>query len=532
MADRVALPGSFRPRKPDAERVSDLRPDARLVVTVALTGEPLPEPEPGRTLSREVFERDHGADPQTIERVKLVLEALGLKVQESSALTRSLRVSGTVAQMEQAFAPGLGTYRSDQQGEFRGREGELQIPVELEGLIAGVFGFDQRQVAHRRSGVSAALGEPMTPAQLSSHYNFPAASGAGQTVAIAEFGGGYFVDDLSAFCAKYATAVPTVTPISVNGAPILTLAQIQQLPTQQRQEQLDDSVEVNMDVQILAGLAPGAQLLVYFSTFDEQGWIELLNQVIDGEPAGAVALSVSWGLAEDDANWSSGAVQAIDQRLQAAAMIGITVCAAAGDDGSADQESDGRAHVDFPGSSPHVLAVGGTMLSGATDVVWWQSPGERTQSGGGATGGGVSTIFPRPTWQTSQVPSINPDPIDGRVVPDIAALAGPPFYDLIFMGKDSPNGGTSAATPTWAALIALIASAPGAWKPSFLSPLLYGSSGAGESVGAAGCVDVTSGDNTSSTLGKGYAAGPGFDAVSGWGVPDGKALLAALSSSA
>ena len=210
-------------------------------------------------------------------------------------------------------------------------------------------------------------------------------------------------------------------------------------------------------------------------------------------------------------------------------MLGITVCIASGDDGSADQESDGRAHIDFPASSPHSLAVGGTMLAGATDVAWWQSPGERS-GGGGATGGGVSVIFPRPQWQDVRVASINLGSIDGRVIPDIAALAGPPFYDLIFMGKDQPNGGTSAATPLWAALIALLAgSAQAPWKPRFLAPLLYGPGNGGMTVGAAGCTDVTSGDNTSSTLGKGYSAGPGFDAVSGWGVPDGAALLRTLS---
>jgi kumamolisin len=222
--------------------------------------------------------------------------------------------------------------------------------------------------------------------------------------------------------------------------------------------------------------------------------------VIQGTPANATTLSVSWGLAEDDPDWSTGAVQAIDQQLQAAAAIGITVCAAAGDDGSADQETDGRAHVDFPGSSPHVLAVGGTMLNGATDVVWWQAPGERTNNGGGATGGGVSAIFPRPSWQDVKIASINPGSIAGRVVPDVAALAGPPFYDLIFMGQDSPNGGTSAATPTWAALLVLMASAQQhPWKPSFLPPLLYQDGAGGKPIGAIGCTDVTSGNNISST---------------------------------
>jgi kumamolisin len=169
------------------------------------------------------------------------------------------------------------------------------------------------------------------------------------------------------------------------------------------------------------------------------------------------------------------------------------------------------------------------MLDGNTDVVWWQAPGERTSNGGGATGGGVSAVFPRPSWQDVNITSINPGSIEGRVVPDVAALAGPPFYDLIFMAQDAPNGGTSAATPTWATLLALMAGAQqNQWTPAFLPPLLYQDGSGVKPVGAIGCTDVISGNNISSTLGKGYSAGPGFDAVSGWGVPDGVALLSAL----
>ena len=532
MPDHVPLPGSDRPAQAGAERLRDADPEERVAVTLTLAGRPLPEPGTGEPLTRDQFEREYGTDPGTIATVTRVLEQFGLVVEESSPLTRSLRVSGTVAQLEQAFRSGLGIYQHPQQGAIRAREGQLQIPAELEGLVTGVFGLDQRRVARRRSALpqaQAAASQPLTPAQLAAHYRFPSGDGSGQRVAIAEFGGGYFADDLNSFCAKHGTARPQVTTVGVNGAPVLTLAEIQRFPQQQRQQQLDDSVEVNMDVQIVAGLAPGAEQIVYFSTFDEQGWVDLINEVVAGRPAPAVALSVSWGLAEDDPNWSQGALQAIDQRLQAAALLGITVCVASGDDGSGDQESDGRAHVDFPASSPHVLAVGGTMLAGDTDVVWWQSPGERS-GGGGATGGGVSVTFQRPAWQDVQVPSINSGSIDGRVIPDVAALAGPPFYEVIFMGQDQANGGTSAATPLWAALIARLAAAPSTpWKPQFLAPLLYGAGAGARTVGASGCTDVTSGDNTSSSLGTGYSAGPGFDAVSGWGVPDGAALLSALS---
>ena len=131
---------------------------------------------------------------------------------------------------------------------------------------------------------------------------------------------------------------------------------------------------------------------------------------------------------------------------------------ASGDDGSGDQIDDGNGHVDFPACSPFALGVGGTMLtkSGATvkEVVWWDSPGRRTNNGGGASGGGVSTKFARPAWQTVKVTSINRGSIDGRVVPDVSALAGEPLYSLTFAGKAQPNGGTSASAPLWAALLA------------------------------------------------------------------------------
>jgi kumamolisin len=282
-----------------------------------------------------------------------------------------------------------------------------------------------------------------------------------------------------------------------------------------------------MDVQIIAGLCPKATIIVYFATFDQKGWIDLLNQVIADSAAIPVALSISWGLAEDSPDWSEGALNAINDSLTAAAMLGITTCVASGDDGSGDQMTDGQAHIDFPSSSPFVLSVGGTMLTSAAETAWWQSPGRRTRKGGGATGGGVSVVFNRPAWQNVNVTSINQGSIDGRIIPDVTALAGPPFYDLIFLNKDQPNGGTSASTPLWAALIARInASLPQEKQQRFLTPLLYQSTPQGQPLGASGCCDITTGQNASHpSPNMGYEAGPGYDAVSGWGVPNGKDLL-------
>jgi kumamolisin len=391
-------------------------------------------------------------------------------------------------------------------------------------------------MARRKTGAALAANPatplaPVTPSDLEQRYNFPPGDGAGQHIIIAEFGGGYFADDTTAYCNKFQRPAPNVQAVAID-APAYTLQQVLALPPQDRREALGDSIEVMMDVEIVAGLCPQASISVYFSTFDQRGWVDLLNKVIAARP---VALSVSWGLAEDDPGWSANAIAAIDDRLNAARLLGITTCVSSGDDGSGDQVNDGHAHIDFPSSSPNALGVGGTMLkqSGASvhEVTWWEAPGQRA-GGGGATGGGVSTVFPRPGWQTVKVKSLNSGSIDGRIAPDVAALAGEPLYDLVFVGKPQPNGGTSASAPLWAALIARInAKLPVGKQQRFLTPLLYQTGISGKPVGQDSSRDITSGNNTSSPdPGKGYKAGSGFDAVTGWGVPDGMKLLNSLAA--
>ncbi len=526
----VVLEGGKRSPVADAKRVREPPRSAPITVTLTLRGRPLPDQGPA--LSREEFQRDYAASDRDIATVKQTMKRFGLRVEQESALSRSVIVSGTVGQIEEAFRPGLGIYRSAEQGEFRGREGEVHIPVDLDGLVTGVFGLDQRRVARRSNtggqGGSDALGaglRPFGPAELESHYNFPRADCVDETIAIAEFGGGFFEDDLAAFCARHRRRAPRLTVAPLNLQP-LTRAAISALPEAQQETALGESREVTMDVEIVAGLCPDAHIVVYFATFDQKGWVDLLNAVIGAHPAAAVVLSISWGLAEDGPGWSEAARVAINERLQAASVLGITVCAASGDDGASDQVHDGRAHVHFPASSPFVLAVGGTMLDGEEEVVWWEAPGEGTAGGrGGSSGGGVSAEFPRPAWQTVAVASLNQDSLAGRIVPDVAALAGPPLYDLVVDGKPTPTGGTSAAAPLWAALVARITALrrPRA-SPAFVAPLLYQPGPSGSRIAFR---DITRGCNQTPHV-RGYTATSGYDAVSGWGVPDGEALLGRL----
>ena len=526
----VVLSGSDRPRKQDAERVRDADPSSPVEVTVTVRGPDLPPVTPGKSMSREQLERSYSAKPADMDKVAAELGQYGLEVLEIAAATRSLRVRGTAGQMDAAFRANLGIYSHDGY-EYRGREGSLEIPADLDGIVTGVFGLDQRRVARRVPGIppiheaAEAVAEgALSPADLEERYRFPEGEAEGQTVAIAEFGGAYFPNDLAMFCRQQGRAEPTVRQVGL-GVPVLTEEQVMALPPSQREQVLGEAGEVNMDVQIIAGLCPAAQIIVYFATWDQKGWVDLLNEVIKGVPAGPVAVSVSWGLSEDSSDFSPAARRIIDHRLQAAALLGITVCVSSGDDGSGDQVDDGQAHVNFPACSPNVLAVGGTQLDGDSEVVWWQAPGRR-RDGGGSTGGGISQLFPQPSWQTVEVRSPDGSGRTGRIIPDIAALAGPPFYQLILLGRPAPNGGTSAAAPLWAALIARSAAVLNPPRaPVFLAPLLYGAGPDGHPLGTSVCRDITSGDNTSTPPGWGFSAGPGFDAVSGWGVPDGPPLV-------
>ncbi|HEY1715473.1 MAG TPA: S53 family peptidase [Solirubrobacteraceae bacterium] len=526
----VVLSGSDRARKQNAERIGDVDPASAVEVTVTVRGPELPQVTPGKSMSREELERRYSARPADMDAVASELAQYGLEVLDSAPSTRSLRVRGTAAQMDAAFRANLGIYRHDGD-EFRGREGTLEVPAGLADVVTGVFGLDQRRVARRVPGIpphegsaQALADDALSPADLEERYRFPEGEGDGQTVAIAEFGGAYFPSDLQTFCTQQGRPEPSVKQIGL-GVAVLTEQEVMALPADRREQVLEEAGEVNMDVQIVAGLCPGADIVVYFATWDQKGWVDLLNEVVKGVPAGSVSVSVSWGLSEDSSDFSPAARRVIDHRLQAAALLGITVCVSAGDDGSGDQVNDGQAHVNFPACSPHVLAVGGTQLEGDQEVVWWQSPGRRSQ-GGGSTGGGISRLFPQPSWQTVEVRPPEGSTATGRIIPDIAALAGPPFYQLILLGRAAPNGGTSAAAPVWAALVARSAAAASPQRPPvFLAPMLYGAGPDGHPLGMSVCRDITSGSNTSTPPGWGFAAGPGFDAVTGWGVPDGPPLV-------
>ena len=533
----VPVDGSIRRPLPGAVATGPANTHAVIEVSLKLKRKSPPPPLTGRPdviLTRQQLADQYGADPRDIEKVSQAFTALGLTIVHASAATRTVRLRGSVGDMERAFQVKLFNY-SHVNGNYRGRVGPVNIPAELRDIVQGVFGLDNRQVARRRrqpprdpktlhahqASIPAAW---YLPDDLAAHYKFPPGDGAGQTVGLLEFGGGYFESDLKAFCSlAKIPAPPKVTFISIDG-----------MLTNSRD---GAEGEVMLDIEVVAGVVPRANIAVYFAQWSEHGWITALDAAVQDQANDPSVLSVSWGNAEDTDIWTKQAMIQVNEILQDAARIGVTVCIAAGDDGSSDAVSDGHAHTDFPSSSPFVLAVGGTTIpvkgSAKPDVAWKEGDGLRAD-GGGSTGGGVSTVFPRPDWQKQaiNIAPVNPGAIEGRCIPDVAAnadwTASP--YLLYVDGQSQPNGGTSAASPLVASLLARInATRPTAKRLGYITPVLYQPLPKSQTtVGAAACTDVVHGNNVTDKIG-GFHAGHGYDAVSGWGTPNGIKLEQALA---
>ncbi|MER7163532.1 S53 family peptidase [Streptomyces lydicus] len=510
----VPIPGSERSAAPQARSAGPLAASAPVEATIVLrrraevphelvTGpETIPQPE--------LAER-YGAEPADADRVRDVLGRFGVRVTDVDLASRQMRVTGTAEQMTAAFRTELSRAASpDPAGgapvEHRHREGTLEVPAELDGLIVAVLGLDDRPQARphlRRAHAEEGRQISYKPSELANVYHFPPGTdGSGQVLALVELGGGYRPEELDTYFRSLGVPTPRVTAVSVG--------------TGRNHPGEDADDEVLLDIQVAGALAYGAEQKVYFAPNTDQGFISAVSQAVHATPTPA-ALSISWGSAEEF--WTEQARAAFDEALADAAALGVTVCVAAGDDGSDDGVHDGRAHTDFPASSPHALACGGTSLD--ADPTTGEVRSERVWggNGGGATGGGVSVAFGLPVWQNAAgVPHNGSAP--GRGVPDVSGVADPATgYQVLVNGRRTVVGGTSAVAPLWAALTCRLVEALG--RPlGMLHPLLY--SGVTPGHTSRGFREINDGSNGA------FRAAPGWDACTGLGVPDGNELLASL----
>ncbi len=550
MVKMVPLPGSVRRPLPGALIIGDVDTSQRLdnisvYFRPAADAPLMPDAiEFSATLprSRQYYTHQEAAqclqpDPVIVADVTAYLGDHGITARQPAGahLGHVLQVSGTIGDFQMAL--GVDTKRwAHPTGDYRGRTGPLNLPAEFVPHVHSIFGMDNRRmgVSYQRPFRARVKSrkKPFVPTALANLYDFPAnLNGAGQTVAILAFNGqiadtgqsvtgGYSLTALQNYFAQLGVQLPDISNVVVHG-PGNTPGD----PSDPN----DISGEVMLDIQMVGLLAPGANIVVYFSEFTEVGWVDALHAVVADTTHNPSVCSISYGNPETssdaaDANtrgslWTHGAITQTDLAFQVAALRGLTIFAASGDSGSPDNDPDGLAHSDYPSSSAFVTGVGGTSLTASAagitqEAVWNDGPGS-------AGGGGVSALFSLPDYQqNANVPSsVNPGHHIGRGVPDVAAVADPATGVIIVdtTGTQQVIGGTSAAAPLWAALAARINQGLG-HKVGFLNPLLYAHTGTGA------LRDITQGNNGS------YRAAPGWDACTGLGTPDGARLLQSLNN--
>ncbi|MBT9331100.1 S53 family peptidase [Paracidobacterium acidisoli] len=505
-------------------------------------------------LTQEQLAELHGAPAASVAKIDAFAHEYNLTVIETSLAKRTVKLRGSLADLQKAFGVKLQKFRTGNI-TYRGRTGSVYIPRQLAGIVEGVFGLDDRPVAKphiriasshnghtaknghsngRTASKSSAVpkAKSLSVLDVAALYNFPKKlDGEGQTIALIELntaanpsqpkklGSGYTLTDLNKFFKGLKLTTPQVTAVSVDGG-----ANLPNLNP-------DADGEVELDIEVAGAIAPGASIAVYFAPNTDQGFIDALSSAVHDSVRRPSVISISWGGPEDFSTQQF--LDGINAALKDAVALGITVLVAAGDSGSSDlptqyarQPKYKGPHADFPASSPFALACGGTRLTGSkttitSEVVW----NEGRQ--GGAGGGGVSAEFAPPSWQAGLSMPSSSKP--GRGLPDVAGNADPyTGYKIVLQGKTVPIGGTSAVAPLWAGLLTLInqhRASSGKPAVGFLNSTLYSLPATSDAFR-----DITAGNNDIDGNLKGqYTAGPGWDACTGLGSPNGTELLTALS---
>lgn len=486
-------------------------------------------------LTTREFARRFGATASSVDAVRTYFRGYGLSVGSLSKGHLVLHLKGTTPQIARAFAASVETVRRSSGVLAAQLASPGSVPAPVARDIAGVAGLSsvvQPSTDLVRSHTSSHVALPTTcpndggelsttpnanggytPFQLASLYGFNTKwanniTGAGQTIAVYELSA-YDPGDLATYLNCYGLN-PTITPVSVDGGPT---------------GPFDD--EPTLDTEELTAMAPGANILIYQAPNNSNGPIDAYQKIADDNTATIV--STSWGTCESDPSGDPAAEQPIFEQM---AAQGQTVLSAAGDSGSSDCNgiTNNQAAVDDPASQPFVTGVGGLSVNNISPLsqTVWNNP---VKSGNpGAGGGGVSTLWSRPSWQNA--PGV-PASATMRLVPDLSTTADPgtgfvQYFTGTGQGVCQQNcaagwnsvGGTSIGAPMVSSMVAVAAQSCGVPRLGFINPSLY-------AMASTGFNDVTTGSNDLYNLGE-FSAGVGYDMASGLGSPNGAAFFAGL----
>ena len=503
-------------------------------------------------LSRGEFAARFGPTADAIAAVQSGLRSDGLAVSSISADHLTVHVRGTVAAIEHAFSTGIEQYRLAGRVTYANTAAP-RLDASASPYVQGIFGLDDLTAAEpldETSRVPATVQRPLaahvvtggpqpcaaavtagsqkhvyTSDQLAAAYEFSGLysagdEGAGVTIGLFELGPN-LPGDITKFQVCYGTSA-SVTYTQVDGGAGTGAG----------------DGEAPLDIETAIGLAPKAHFAVYQAPRTQAGIIDDFTAMIDGDTAKVI--TSSWG--ECEKNNGSTLIAAEGTLFEQAAAQGQSVLAASGDYGASDCQNN-MLTVDDPASQPFVTGVGGTTLSAigpAPTEKAWNDSSIRT----GAGGGGVSSSQTMPWYQATAPAALRVIGADSsgslckaaagtycREVPDVSADADRSTgYLIYYNGGWAPNGGTSAASPLWAALLALAdASATcGGRSIGFANPALYA---AAATTYSADFNDVTTGNNDYTPYGNTtglYPAGVGYNMATGLGTPKAASLAAAL----
>ncbi|HEY7697165.1 MAG TPA: protease pro-enzyme activation domain-containing protein, partial [Vicinamibacteria bacterium] len=359
---RARLEGSESLSHPNASPIGPLHPAHKIEISVHLrprSRRPLPGLEGSvfgsraGYLSRQELAGSHGARAGDVFRVESFASDHDLDVLSVSAARRTMVLAGTARAMSRAFGVELVAYESHD-GFHHAHAGPVSVPSGLESSIQGVFGLDSRPLArphvrHFAATMGRRRPQRFNPPEVATLYDFPPhLDGRDQTVALLQLGGGFHPEDLHAYFRRLKMKPPAIEVVGVGRA--------RNRPTG-RPKSAD--AEVCLDIEVAASVAPGARLVVYFASNDDRGFIDGVKHAIHDTRYRPSVLSISWGAPESQ--WTTRAIRVLDGAFREAGHLGVTVCASSGDLGSSDGLARGLA-VEFPASSPHALACGGTRL--------------------------------------------------------------------------------------------------------------------------------------------------------------------------
>jgi len=458
----------------------------------------------GKTISPDEYAARFELDAPTVEQGVRALQAAGLRAswQPGSSVIAADAAAPVAASL---LGIGIDNYRMTDGTTFYASLDKPKIPAQLAAVADNVSGLDN----YRRSRTRAVPPGGLAATDILAFYNIKplrdsGLDGSGQTIVLPEIDDLPNLNDLNKFATKFG-----LPPFD----PILTVKRDPNWGTPEKPQG-----ETVLDLEIIHEIAPKAKLVVYLSAADFAHGDRAFDQMVK-DHLGSI---ISESLGSCEADTPSGHRDTYASIQDRASALGMSHFVASGDNGAFECGQDQPASSSFPATLPTVTAVGGTTVFESEQGLYyqeyaWGSPIDESGSGGGA-----SHFYALPSWQRNVS---NAAGHGYRQVPDVAAVADPMTgFHIIFGGKDGQAGGTSASTPLWAGVVALInqdLKKKGLNEVGFANPALYWMGDNLAKLQSKPFHDVTTGNNL------GYNAGPGWDFATGWGSMDGVALDAA-----